>query len=322
MLLKISDLHVVYNTVYGPLEAISGVGLEIKEQESVALVGESGSGKSTLGLSIVRLLPANAKYTSGTITLAGKDIVEMNPRGIVSVRGSDVFMIFQDPLNSLNPVKRVDTQLLDAMVTICKRDGRTYNEGVARKEVIEKLGDVRLPDPESIMERYPHQLSGGQIQRVVIAMGLLFRPRLLIADEPTSALDVTIQAQVLKLIEELKVDRHMSTLFITHDISIAYTIGDRFLVMYAGEVAELSPTTKAVKEPLHPYTLALVNSIPRKSRREGDLLTVAGSPPNMLEPPSGCRFHPRCPRMMERCRSESPRFKAMGDRIVRCWLYE
>jgi peptide/nickel transport system ATP-binding protein len=322
LLLRVQDLHVTYRTIYGPLEALNGVSFEMEEQESVALVGESGSGKSTLGLSIVKLLPPNASYTGGSIRIAEREVTSMSQREAVSIRGSEVFMIFQDPLNSLNPVKRVEAQLLEALRTRYSREGKHFDEEEARKEAKERLIDVRLPDPEVIMERYPHQLSGGQIQRVVIAMGLLFRPKLLIADEPTSALDVTIQAQVLKLMNELKQERRMSILFITHDISVAYAIGDRFFVMYAGEVSELGPAERVVGDPKHPYTKALIASIPRKSRKEGEMVVIPGSPPNMLDPPPGCRFHPRCPYVMEKCRTESPPERVVDERLLRCWLYE
>jgi peptide/nickel transport system ATP-binding protein len=322
LLLRVQDLHVTYRTIYGPLEALNGVSFEMEEQESVALVGESGSGKSTLGLSIVKLLPPNASYTGGSIRMAEREVTSMSQREAVSIRGSEVFMIFQDPLNSLNPVKRVEAQLLEALRTRYSREGKHFDEEEARKEAKERLIDVRLPDPEVIMERYPHQLSGGQIQRVVIAMGLLFRPKLLIADEPTSALDVTIQAQVLKLMNELKQERRMSILFITHDISVAYAIGDRFFVMYAGEVSELGPAERVVGDPKHPYTKALIASIPRKSRKEGEMVVIPGSPPNMLDPPPGCRFHPRCPYVMEKCRTESPPERVVDERLLRCWLYE
>jgi peptide/nickel transport system ATP-binding protein len=322
LLLSVQDLGIEYNTIYGRLEALNGVNLRLEERECVALVGESGSGKSTLGQSIVRLLPPNATYSRGSILLDGKDVTKMSSKDVVSIRGSDVFMIFQDPLNSLNPVKRINVQLLDALRTKYKREGKTFDRDEAYREAIHELEEVRLPDAEVIIERYPHQLSGGQIQRVVIAMGLLLHPRLLIADEPTSALDVTIQAQVLKLMNDLKAERQMSILFITHDMSVAYAIGDRFLVMYAGEVSELGPASDVVSMPLHPYTQALVDSVPKVSRRHGELTTVPGAPPNMLDPPSGCRFHPRCPRAMPKCHSESPKTTIAQGRSLRCWLYD
>jgi len=249
-------------------------------------------------------------------------VARMNNREAIAMRGREVFMVFQDPLNSLNPLKRVSTQVLEALKVRARRDGKPFEEREAIAEAVGKLGDVRLPDPESIFNRYPHQLSGGQIQRVVIAMGLLLKPKLFIADEPTSALDVTIQAQVLKLLNDLKKEYEMSILFITHDITVAYTIADQFMVMYAGEVSELGPVSKVTKSPLHPYTQALIKSIPRKSRREGELITIPGSPPNMLDLPQGCRFNPRCSHAMDVCRTDNPGFVENDGRKLRCWLYD
>jgi peptide/nickel transport system ATP-binding protein len=321
LLLDVKGLKITYGTVYGKLEAVRSLDISVDKGESVAIVGESGCGKSTLGLAIARLLPPNATY-EGSVVLDGKDVFKLNKRDVRLYRGTDTFMIFQDPLNSLNPVKRVDTQILEALAIKDRREGKSFDEEAAYKETVQGLAAVRLPDPEVIMRRYPHQLSGGQIQRIVIAIALIMKPKLLIADEPTSALDVTIQAQVMKLINDLKKEYGMSVLFITHDMSVAYNIADRFLVMYAGELSELGPVQKVVKEPLHPYTVALVNSIPAKSRREGNLIAIPGSPPNMITPPTGCRFHPRCPKVMEICKTDNPGYADVDERILRCHLYD
>ncbi len=322
MLLQVEDLHVTYDTVYGTLNALNGVNLSIEEGETVALVGESGSGKSTLGLSIVRLLPPNGRYSKGSIVLNGKNVVSLSGSEVRRMRGTDVFMVFQDPLNTLNPVKRVSTQVLEALAVRAKKENKAFDEREGISEAIEKFKDVRLPDPEVLIHRYPHQLSGGQIQRVVIAIGLLLKPKLFIADEPTSALDVTIQAQVLKLLNSLKSEYKMSVIFITHDISVAYVIADRFAVLYGGEVSEIGEVSKVVKSPLHPYTKALIESIPKRSRKEGELVAIPGSPPNMLSPPTGCKFHPRCPYVMDVCRTENPPYTEADERTLRCWLYE
>ncbi|MDG6981166.1 MAG: ABC transporter ATP-binding protein [Nitrososphaerota archaeon] len=321
MLLDVKGLKVSYRTIYGRLEAVRSLDFSLDKGESVAIVGESGCGKSTLGHSIVRLLPPNAK-AEGSVVLDGKDILKMKPAEVRMMRGADAFMIFQDPLNSLNPVKRISAQLMEGLELKQKRSGKSFDERATYKEIVEGLGSVRMPDPEVIMERYPHQLSGGQIQRVVIAMALLMKPKLLIADEPTSALDVTIQAQVIKLINELKKEYGMAVLFITHDMAVAYTVANRFLVMYAGELSETGPVEKVVGSPLHPYTIALVNSIPTKSRAQGDLIAIPGSPPNMLSPPTGCRFHPRCPKVMDVCRTENPGYSQADDRTLRCHLFD
>ena len=318
---SIRNLSVSYSTVYGTVKALNSVNLDIEKGESVALVGESGCGKSTLGHSIVRLLAPNARYDSGTIELEGKDVIKMKGREVTRMRGLDAFMIFQDPLNSLNPVKRVDVQLLEALRMRYKMEGKPFAEEDAYKEAEDKLTDVRMPDPEKIMTRYPHQLSGGQIQRVVISMGLLMRPKLLIADEPTSALDVTIQAQVLMLLRDLQRTYRMSIIFITHDINVAYAVSDRMVVMYAGEVVESNTSEQMIKSALHPYAQALIKSVPRTTKKEGRLTAIAGAPPNMLHPPMGCRFHPRCPYAMEICRTKSPPPVRKGEADVRCFLH-
>ncbi len=317
----VEDLSVTYSTVYGELRALNSVRLEVDKGESISIVGESGCGKSTLGHSIVRLLPLNGAYSGGRILLDGRDVVSMSGREVSRMRGSDAFMIFQDPLNSLNPVKRIDVQMLEALRTRTSREGKGFDEEAAYKEAVEKLEDVRMPDPESIIRRYPHQLSGGQIQRVVISIGLLMRPKLLIADEPTSALDVTIQAQVLKLMRILQSEYRMSIIFITHDINVAHAVSDRMVVMYAGEVVETADSDKLVKEPKHPYTQALIKSIPRTTRKQGMLTAITGAPPNMISPPQGCRFNPRCPMVMDVCRVRSPPDIMLPGDTVRCFLY-
>jgi peptide/nickel transport system ATP-binding protein len=321
LLLEVKGLRVTYRTVYGYLEAVKGLDLSIEKGETVAVVGESGCGKSTVGHSLVRLLPPNARY-EGSVNFDGKEVFSLTGRELRAFRGNDVFMIFQDPLNSLNPVKRVDNQMLEAVMMREKVAAKEFDREEAYKEIIKGLTEVRMPDPDVIVRRYPHQLSGGQIQRVVIAMALLMKPKLLVADEPTSALDVTIQAQVMKLIKDLKKEYGMSVLFITHDMAVAYTIADRFLVMYAGELSELGPVDMVVSNPLHPYTIALVNSIPTKSHRQGELVAIPGSPPNMLAPPSGCRFNPRCPKVMEICRTVDPVTKRVDQRLLRCHLFD
>ena len=320
-IVDVRELSVEYRTVYGNLKALNAIDFKIKRGESVAIVGESGSGKSTLGLSIVRLLAPNAMYASGSLILDGKDVTKLSTREIAAMRGSTAFMIFQDPLNTLNPVKRVDVQMLEAIRSRNKYEGKPFNEEDAYAEAVQKMKDVRMPDAESIITRYPHMLSGGQIQRVVIAMGLVMRPKLLIADEPTSALDVTIQAQVLDLMRELQSKYQMSIMFITHDINIAHNISERMVVMYAGEVSESSPTDKIVKNALHPYSQALIGSIPTITKNQGKLNAIAGSAPNMFSPPDGCRFHPRCPHVMQVCTNQSPKQVTQDESEVRCFLY-
>lgn len=321
MLLEVKDLSVQYKTIYGNLEALNRVSLSLPKATSIAVVGESGSGKSTLGLACVRLLPLNARYTNGSVVLDGQEITAMSPSEARKVRGTGAFMVFQDPLNTLNPVKRISVQLLEAIRVRDYRTGKTFDEKEAYNEAVDQLREVRINDPELLIERYPFQLSGGQIQRVVIAMGLLMRPKLLIADEPTSALDVTVQAQVLKLIQELKENYSMSIIFITHDMSVAYNVADQVMVMYAGEMVEIGSSESVIKDPSHPYAKALLASVPDASGRRAQLASITGSPPNMLNPPSGCRFHPRCPVVMSRCKVESPHEVQVNGKTVRCFQY-
>jgi len=316
MLLDVQSLSVNYRTERGLVKALNGVNFSVDEKESIALVGESGSGKSTLGISIVRLLPANASYSGGDILLGGKSVLSMNDREVRAIRGRMVFMVFQDPLNSLNPVKKVGDQILEALRLKGMREGE-----VDQKEVVQAFKDVRIPDPDVIMQRYPHELSGGQIQRVIIAMGLLMKPKLLIADEPTSAVDVTLQAQILKLLNDLKEEYGLSVVFITHDISVAYNIADKIAVMYAGNLVELGPTEAVIKSSLHPYTKGLISCIPAGRKNQGLLNTVPGSPPSLVHPPTGCRYHPRCPYVMEICKSQDPEFLPVEKSSVACWLY-
>ncbi|TRM80170.1 peptide ABC transporter ATP-binding protein, partial [Sulfolobus sp. A20-N-F6] len=237
-------------------------------------------------------------------------------------RGTWVFMIFQNPLNSLNPVKKVGFQLLEACKIRHQREGKKVGEEDLMKEVIEVLKDLRLPDPYAIIDRYPHQLSGGQVQRIVIGMALLLKPKLLIADEPTSALDVTIQAQVVNLFKQLNKELGTSILFITHDISLAYVIADRIIVMYAGRIMEDGNIEEVLKSPMHPYSQGLVASIPKGSKDQGRLSAIPGNPPSFFALPLGCKFNPRCDKVMDVCRQKEPPLIEKNGRRVRCWLYE
>jgi peptide/nickel transport system ATP-binding protein len=319
MLLEIQGLSVAYKTEQGIVKALNGVDLSVGEKENVAVVGESGSGKSTLGISISKLLPANGSYSGGDILLNGKSVVAMNDKEIRSIRGGVVFMVFQDPLNSLNPVKRVGDQIVEALRVKSEREGRRYENDSS--EIIKTFEDVRIPDPDAILERYPHELSGGQIQRVILAMGLLLKPKLLIADEPTSAVDVTLQAQIINLLNILKAEYGLSVIFITHDISVAYNVADKIAVMYAGDIVEIGPTEHVIKSPLHPYTQGLVACIPSGSKRQGLLKTVPGTTPSLLHPPMACRYHPRCPYALDICKTTDPELIQVEDSCVACWLY-
>ncbi|MCY0852421.1 MAG: ABC transporter ATP-binding protein [Thermoplasma acidophilum] len=321
MLLSIKHLNVWYNTVAGKYKVIDDLNLDIDQGELVSLVGESASGKSTLGQVISRMLPP-VGITSGEVILDGVDVLKLSEKEMTKIRGTTVFMIFQNPLNSLNPVKRVEEQLMEALAIRNSRMNIQMTFDEARKEVIKALESLRLPDPEKILIRYPHELSGGQVQRVVICMALLLRPKLLIADEPTTALDVTIQAQVVKLLKDLNRDTKMTIIFITHDVGLAYVLSDRMLVFYAGRVMEQGQTVEVVKNPLHPYTSGLLASIPSSPKHSGKLYSIPGYPPSYLSLPKGCKFAPRCRFAFERCFEEEPSYIKKDNRLIRCWLYE
>lgn len=317
-LLEVNDLSVGYKALAGKFTVLHNINFSLEEGEIVGIVGESGSGKSTFGHAIIRLLPPNSFIEKGSIIFQGKDLVKLNEKEMTKVRGTGIFMILQNPLNSLNPVKRIGDQLLEAVKV--KKPG--VDEKEANEIVLNAVKDVRLPDPEEIIKKYPHQLSGGQIQRVVIAMALILRPKILIADEPTSALDVTIQAQIVKLFKQLRDEEKISIIFISHDISLVYAIADRLVVMYAGRIMEDGSIEDVIKSPLHPYTQGLISSIPSITKKDGGLKAIEGSPPSFLVLPMGCKFNPRCDRVMEKCKMKEPELVEVKGRKVRCWLYE
>ncbi|WP_338604246.1 ABC transporter ATP-binding protein [Sulfolobus tengchongensis] len=321
MLLQIRNLNVYYNTLIGWIKVLNDVNLSVEKGEMISIVGESGSGKSTLGHTIARILPPNSKI-QGDIVIDGVNLAKLKDSELQKYRGTWVFMIFQNPLNSLNPVKKVGFQLLEAAKIRHQRDGKKTDEESLAKEVIEVLKDLRLPDPYSIVDRYPHQLSGGQVQRIVIAMALLLKPKLLIADEPTSALDVTIQAQVINLFKQLNRELNTSILFITHDISLAYIIADRVIVMYAGRIMEDGKVEDVLKSPMHPYTQGLVASIPTGDKNQSKLNAIPGNPPSFFALPMGCKFNPRCNKVIDICKQKEPNIIEKNGRRVRCWLYE
>ncbi|AWR93679.1 ABC transporter ATP-binding protein [Acidianus brierleyi] len=322
MLLQIKNLSVSYKVPIGKVKILDNINLDIDKGEIVGIVGESGSGKSTLGHSIIKLNPPNAIYDTGEIIFDGKDILKLREEEFRKIRGAGIFMVFQNPLNSLNPVKTIRLQLLEALKVKQERDEKRIDDKEAEEIIINTVRDVRLPDPKEIIKKYPHQLSGGQIQRVVIAMALLLRPKLLIADEPTSALDVTIQAQVVKLFKQLRDEEGTSIIFISHDISLVYAIADRLVVLYAGRLMEDGKIENVIKTPLHPYTQGLISSVPTITKKEGELKAIEGNPPSFLILPSGCKFNPRCPKVMGICKEKEPQVIEKDGRKVRCWLYE
>ena len=318
--LSIRDLTVYYKTPLGLVQVLDGLTADFEQGETVAVVGESGSGKSTMGFAITRLLPPTG-VVEGSILFEGQDLVSMPQKKLRDVRGTGIFMVMQDPFSSLNPVKKVGLQLLEAVQIRMERRGEHFDYGSASKEVLKRLYDVKLPDPAIIMTKYPYQLSGGQIQRVVIAMGLLLEPKIIIADEPTSALDVSIQAQVIALLKELQQQYGMTLIFITHDLAVANVVSDKVLILYAGRLMEFGDKRGIIQKPMHPYTQGLLKSFPSGSYREKELYSLPGMPPSFFSLPVGCKFSDRCPYAFDRCFKEEPGILDVEGRAVRCFLY-
>ncbi len=322
MFLEIKNLNILYRTVNGKVNVLNNFELSIDKGDIISIVGESGSGKTTLGSAITRLLPPSAEE-SGEIYVDGKELVKLKEEEMTFIRGTTIFMIFQNPLNSLNPVKTVGSQLIEAAKIKAERDKITSTEEELKNTVIKALKSVRLPDAEQIFNRYPHELSGGQVQRVVISMALILRPKLLIADEPTTALDVTIQAQVINLLKELNKEYGMTIIFITHDLSLAYVMSKEVMVMYAGRIMEFNDSDTIVKKPMHPYTVSLLKSVPVDYKGNSKLYYIKGAPPSFMNLPNGCKFNPRCDKVFEKCRNSEPPLLSLGGKYrVRCWLYE
>ncbi len=315
-LLAIRDLRLDFVNGDRPLRALDGVSLTVHAGETVCLVGESGSGKSVTALSITRLLPSPpARVVGGSILLQGRDVLQMAPRELRSVRGGIVSYVFQDPSASLNPVIRIGKQILETL--------ELHRPDAANDaEVVQLLKLVGIPAPESRARDYAHQLSGGMQQRVMIAMALASRPKLLVADEPTTALDVTIQAQILDLLRDLKQRTGMAILLITHNLGLVSEIADRVAVMYAGQIVEEAPARELLARPLHPYTRALMDSVPELGRDVTRLKAIAGNVPQLGAWPTGCRFHPRCPKAIAACAQHNPELSlvepAGSSRLVRC----
>ncbi|HVW27679.1 MAG TPA: ABC transporter ATP-binding protein [Polyangiaceae bacterium] len=299
-LLSVEDLVVHFPTNEGVVEAVSGVSYDVRRGETVAVVGESGCGKSVTALALLGLVPPPGRIVRGAIRLEGESLLEATPERLREIRGDDVAMIFQEPMTSLNPVFRVGDQIAEVLQT-----HRDATGDAARAEVIRLLGLVGIADPEQRIDEYPHQLSGGMRQRVMIAMALACGPKLLIADEPTTALDVTVQAQVLDLLRRLQRALATAVLLITHDLGVVAEVAHRVVVMYAGRVVERGTTRAIFARPRHPYTAGLFRSLPRLGVDE-PLRPIEGSVPDALRFPPGCRFHPRCPYAMPVCREKVP----------------
>ncbi len=317
-LLEIKHLNVVFSNGGRSVEAISDLSLSLGRRETLGIVGESGSGKSVTSLATMRLLPKSTSQVKGQILFEGQDLLQLSEREMQQVRGNKIAMVFQEPMTSLNPIHPVGKQIAESVLLHSKA---TKKEAMARAlQLLELCG---IPDPEQRMKEYPHQLSGGMRQRVMIAIALACNPELLIADEPTTALDVTIQAQILQLMKDIKKDRDMSIIIITHDLGIVYDFCDRVVVVYTGEVVESAPVKELFQEPLHPYTQGLIGALPRLGHPTERLEAIEGMVPDAGEMPEGCHFHPRCPYATDRCRGEHPPLTTFPDgRQVRCFRGE
>jgi oligopeptide/dipeptide ABC transporter ATP-binding protein len=320
-LLLILDLRTHFQTPQGVARAVDGVTLEVEAGEVLGIVGESGCGKSVLALSILRLLPMPpAFFAGGAILFEGRNLMALSAEGIRKIRGNDISMIFQEPMTALNPVFTIGNQLGEVF-----RAHQGLSGGKAWRQSIEMLGMVRVPSPEMRVREYPYQLSGGMRQRVMIAMALACRPKLLIADEPTTALDVTIQAQILELMSELRRELGTAIIMITHDLGVIAETAHRVMVMYMGKVMEEAPTLELFDRPLHPYTRGLMRAIPSAAvtATTGELYEIPGAVPGLLARPSGCSFNPRCPMTQEICLDQEPMLREIrpGHRAA-CWVAE
>ena len=317
-LLELKDLHTFFTTKRGIVKAVNGISYSVEAGRTLGVVGESGSGKSVAAMSILQLLDGNGYIESGSIEFDGRELTKLSRTEMYKIRGNDISVIFQEPMTSLNPVFTVEKQVSEPFM---------IHQGMEKKQacekVIEMLKDVKIPNPETVAKQYPHQLSGGMRQRVMIAMALACQPKLLIADEPTTALDVTIQAQILKLMNELKKEHGTSILFITHDLGVIAQMADDVAVMYCGQVVEMAParTIFTKSEYSHPYTEGLMISIPRLDTPANERLdAIPGAVPHPLDLPKGCKFAPRCKYCTEKCKVEEPELtEVVPGQQVRCF---
>lgn len=321
-ILNVNDLKTYFYTEDGVLTAVDGVSFDVSVGEVYGLVGESGCGKSVTSLSIMRLVDAPGKIVDGEVFLEGENLLEKDARQMTQIRGSHVSMIFQQPKSSLNPVFSVAEQIMEVFQV-----HQDMEEEQARARAIDLLRQVGIPDPERKADAYPHELSGGQAQRVMIAMALALKPKLLIADEPTTALDATIQAQILDLLKDLQEETGTAVILITHDLGVIAELADRVAVMYAGRIVEESQCADLFDEPLHPYTQGLIASMPVLGETREELAVIPGNVPNLIDLPPGCRFADRCPARVEHdlaiCTEVEPNLiQVDGGHKVRCWLYE
>ncbi len=318
-LLEVKDLKTCFVTEAGSALAVDSVSFDVSERQVVGIVGESGCGKSVCALSILRLVPAPGKIAGGRILFDGKDLLAVSESEMREIRGNEISMIFQEPMTSLNPVFRVEEQVSEVLLR-----HRRISKKEARLRVIELLDLAGIPSAQTRMRDYPHQMSGGMRQRVMIAMAIACNPRLIIADEPTTALDVTIQAQILSVLDRLRDEHSMSILLITHDLGVIAEAAEHVIVMYTGRIVEKATVGELFADPLHPYTRGLMRSAPCRSSGDGKkrLEPISGVVPSLFALPPGCKFNTRCPFVFDRCHKEEPPLQApAGGHPVRCWLY-
>jgi oligopeptide/dipeptide ABC transporter ATP-binding protein len=316
-LLQIKHLSVAYPTRMGVVQGVDDVSLTVYRGEVLGLVGESGCGKSTLGLAIIRLLRPPGKIVAGEIEFDGLNLLELDDDAMRRLRGAHISMVFQDPLTCLNPLQRISDHIVETI--------RIHSPKVKEKEARERATDLidRLGIRSERLDDYPHQLSGGMRQRVMIGLALALNADLIIADEPTTSLDVIVEAQFLDQLRDLQDQFNLTIILITHNIGVVAELADRVAVMYAGKLMELADVFSLFDKPFHPYTRGLLSSVPNIKLVEDNLQTMGGSPPDCINPPSGCRFHPRCPQVMDRCHSEEPQMMEISPgHWTACWLYE
>lgn len=319
LLLRVEDLKVRFHTLRGVVHALEGVDFHLRQQETLGLAGETGCGKSVTARSVLRLIEPPGYISEGRIFFEGRDILKLSQAEVRSLRGSRISMIMQEPKMSLNPVIRVGRQVAETL--LIHQPG--LRPRAARTQAVEMLAELGIASPRRMARRYPHELSGGMAQRVMIAMMLVTRPKLLIADEPTSALDVTIQAQILELMKELIREIKTSVLMITHDLGIMAESCDRVAVMYAGNVVETGPVRAVLKDPQHPYTQGLLRTVPDNANPDQPLFSIKGNVPSLLLPQRNCRFAPRCEEAFDRCQEEVPPMYSLGeDHRAACFLHQ